>query len=194
MLPASPPSADREQVTALLIRWTEGDDAALNALMPIVYAELRKTADGLVRGDRDRTLQPTALVHEAWMRLVRQDHLTFEHRKQFYGLVAQVMRRILVDHARAASADKRGGGAQLLSLDTSMDVGTTGPTVDLLALDDALARLSKLDARQAQVIEMRYFGGLTTDETAETLGISPSTVARAQRAAEAWLSAAMSDR
>lgn len=194
MLPASPPSADREQVTALLIRWTEGDDAALNALMPIVYAELRKTADGLVRGDRDRTLQPTALVHEAWMRLVRQDHLSFEHRKQFYGLVAQVMRRILVDHARAASADKRGGGAQLLSLDTSMDVGATGPTVDLLALDDALARLSKLDARQAQVIEMRYFGGLTTDETAETLGISPSTVARAQRAAEAWLSAAMSDR
>lgn len=194
MLPASPPPADREQVTALLIRWTDGDDAALNALMPIVYAELRKTADGLVRGDRDRTLQPTALVHEAWMRLVRQDHLTFEHRKQFYGLVAQVMRRILVDHARAASADKRGGGAQLLSLDTSMDVGATGPTVDLLALDDALARLSKLDARQAQVIEMRYFGGLTTDETAETLGISPSTVARAQRAAEAWLSAAMSDR
>ncbi|MEZ5289463.1 MAG: sigma-70 family RNA polymerase sigma factor [Vicinamibacterales bacterium] len=182
----------REQVTDLLMRWTGGDGAALNALMPLVYVELRKTADALLRRERaGHTLQPTALVHEAWMRMVRQERVSFDHRKQFFGLAAQVMRRILVDHARAARADKRGGGAALEPL--AMDVPGAGDrTVELLALDQALTELGRVDARQAQVIELRYFGGLTIGELADVLGVSEATVSRDQRAAEAWLSQAMS--
>lgn len=188
----TPPPADREQVTKLLVRWADGDAAALDLLMPLVYGELRKTAGGLMGGGPERTLQPTALVHEAWLRLVHQDRVSFEHRKQFYGLAAQVMRRILVDHVRAAHAEKRGGGAQVVPIDDTV-VGVDHRSFELLDLDRALTALAALDPRQAQVIDLRYFGGLTTEETAATLGLSPSTVARAQRLAEAWLSAAMSE-
>lgn len=177
----------------LLVRWADGDAAALDLLMPLVYGELRRTAGGLLGRGPERTLQPTALVHEAWMRLVHQDGVSFEHRKQFYGLAAQVMRRILVDHVRAARAEKRGGGAPVVPIDDTV-AGVDPRSFELLDLDRALTALAALDPRQAQVIDLRYFGGLTTEETAETLGLSPSTVARAQRLAEAWLSAAMSER
>ncbi len=180
-----------ERVTALLVRWTDGDAGALDALMPLVYLELRKTAHALLRRERsDHTLQPTALVHEAWLRLVRQDRVSFEHRRQFFGLAAQVMRRILVDHARSAQAAKRGGGAAIDVLEEGMAI-SHDRTFDLLVLDQALTELSRVDARQAQLIELRYFGGLTVDEVAELLGVSPATISRGQRAAEAWLSQAM---
>jgi len=180
-----------ERVTALLVRWTDGDADALDALMPLVYLELRKTAHALLRRERsDHTLQPTALVHEAWLRLVRQDRVSFEHRKQFFGLAAQVMRRILVDHARGAQAAKRGGGAPVAALEDDMAI-SHDKTFDLLVLDQALTELSRVDARQAQLIELRYFGGLTVDEVADLLGLSPATISRGQRAAEAWLSQAM---
>jgi RNA polymerase sigma factor (TIGR02999 family) len=181
-----------DQVTELLLRWAGGERGALNALMPLVYAELRKTADALLRRERGgHTLQPTALVHEAWMRLVRQDRVTFDHRKQFFGLAAQVMRRILVDHARAAQADKRGGGVRAEPLDETI-VSLVDRGVELLALDQALTELGRVDGRQAQLIELRYFAGLTGDEAADVLGVSPATISRMQRAAEAWLSQAMS--
>jgi len=180
-----------ERVTALLVRWTDGDADALDSLMPLVYLELRKTAHALLRRERsDHTLQPTALVHEAWLRLVRQDRVSFEHRKQFFGLAAQVMRRILVDHARGAQAAKRGGGAPVAALEDNMAIAHD-KTFDLLVLDQALTELSRVDARQAQLIELRYFGGLTVDEVADLLGLSPATISRGQRAAEAWLSQAM---
>lgn len=185
-----PPHGDG--VTELLLRWTDGETAALDLLMPAVYAELRKTASALMRRERGgHTLQPTALVNEAWLRLVRQDRVSFEHRKQFFGLAAQVMRRILVDHARATNAGKRGGGAGHASID-QVTIATEDKAFDLLALDHALTELSRLDARQAQVIELRYFAGLTLDEAAETMGVSAGTIGRAQKAAEAWLSFAMS--
>lgn len=180
-----------ERVTALLVRWTDGDAGALDALMPLVYLELRKTAHALLRRERsDHTLQATALVHEAWLRLVRQDRVSFEHRKQFFGLAAQVMRRILVDHARGAQAAKRGGGAAIDVLEDGMAI-SHDRTFDLLVLDQALTELGRVDARQAQLIELRYFGGLTVDEVAELLGVSAATISRGQRAAEAWLSQAM---
>ena len=179
-------------VTDLLLRWTHGEVAALDLLMPAVYAELRTTATALMRRERaGHTLQPTALVNEAWLRLVRQDRVTFNHRKQFFGLAAQVMRRILVDHARVTRAAKRGGGVERASID-GLSIGSDDKAFDLLALDDALTALARVDARQAQVIELRYFGGLTIDEAAETLGISAGTVSRDQRSAEAWLGYAMS--
>lgn len=160
--------------------------------MPIVYGELRQIADAYLRRERsDHTLQPTALVHEAWLRLVRQGEKHFEHRKQFYGLAAQVMRRILVDHARAANADKRGGGIAMTSL-TDAAGESTMQLVEFLALDEALTSLGRVSPRQAQVIELRYFGGLNVDEIADVLNVSPATVSRDQRSAEAWLSHTMS--
>jgi RNA polymerase sigma factor (TIGR02999 family) len=161
--------------------------------MPVVYAELRRIADAYLRRERgNHTLQPTALVHEAWLRLVRQDGGQFNHRKQFYALAAQVMRRILVDHARAANADKRGGGATNLTLDESAAARSV-PIVELLALDEALDQLAAASPRQARVIELRYFGGLSVEETADVLGVSAPTVSRDQQAAEAWLAQAMSN-
>ena len=182
------PSPDvRESVTELLVQWTGGDANAREALMPLVYVELKKTASALMRRERGgHTLQPTALVHEAWLRLVRQDRVRFEHRRQFFGLAAQIMRRILVDHSRAAGADKRGSGAAVESLD-DRPVAIADPAFELIALDRALTELAAADARQAQVIELRYFGGLTVYEAADLLGISAATVSRTQRAAEAWL-------
>ena len=174
-------------VTQLLARWGDGEGAALDELMAIVYGELRKIADGYLHRERSgHTLQPTALVHEAWMRLVKQDRPNFQHRKQFFGLAAQVMRRVLVDHARTINADKRGGG--VVSMPLSDTVGAKDDrTVDLLVLDQALDRLASVNARQAQVIELRYFGGLNVQEMADVLGVSPATVSRDQKFAEAWL-------
>jgi len=173
-------------ITQLLARWANGDRAALDALMPIVYDELHKIADAYLRRERaGHTLQPTALVHEAWLRLSRQDRAIFDHRKRFYALAAQVMRRILVDHARAVNADKRGGGVKA-TLDGAMAV-EHARTVELLALDEALDKLAEVSPRQSQIVQLRYFSGLTVEEIADVLGVSPSTVGREQKTAEAWL-------
>ena len=185
------------EVTHLLARWADGDRAALDALTPIVYGELRKIADAFLRRERSgHTLQPTALVHEAWLRLMKQDQPSFDHRKQFYALAAQMMRRILVDHARAVNAEKRGGGAANktgLDPDHAVDIGA-GRIVEFLALDQALTQLARVSARQAQVIELRYFAGLNLEEISGLLGVSPATISRDQRSAEAWLSHVMADR
>jgi RNA polymerase sigma factor (TIGR02999 family) len=184
------------EVTHLLARWAEGDRAALDALTPIVYGELRKIADAFLRRERSgHTLQPTALVHEAWLRLMKQDQPSFDHRKQFYALAAQMMRRILVDHARAVNAEKRGGGSHKtdFDLDHAVDIGA-GRIVEFLALDQALTQLARVSARQAQVIELRYFAGLNLDEISGLLGVSSATISRDQRSAEAWLSHVMADR
>jgi RNA polymerase sigma factor (TIGR02999 family) len=175
-------------VTQLLAEWASGNRAALDALTPIVYRELRQIAGAYLSRERSgHTLQPTALVHEAWMRLANTDHPSFAHRKQFYALAAQIMRRILVDHARAANADKRGGGAIRTTLGAA-DAAAEGATiVDLLALDEALEQLRAVSERQARVVELRYFGGLTVEEIADLVGVSPATISREQKAAEAWL-------
>ena len=177
-------------VTQLLEQWAGGNRGALDALMPVVYEELRKIADGYLRRERTgHTLQPTALVNEAWLRLVKTDEPSFAHRGQFFALAAQMMRRILVDHARALAADKRGGGAIRTTLDAVP--GVADQTVELIALDEALEQLARVSPRQARVIELRYFGGLGVEEMAGVLGVSMATVSRDQKTAEAWLGMAM---
>ena len=179
-------------ITQLLGKWARGDKAALDTMMPLVYAELRKIADGYLRRERDgHTLQPTALVHEAWLRLVEQDSGAFEHRRQFYGLAAQVMRRILIDHARALNAAKRGGGAHVAPLDGDTPAADAR-LLELLALDEALHALARISPRQARVIELRYFGGLNVEEMADVLEVSPATISRDQKTAEAWLAHVLS--
>ncbi len=188
-------SSTRGDVTRLLQRWSAGDRAALDDLVPIVYAELRRIAEGYFSRERSsHTLQPTALIHEAWMRMARQQKPVFDHRRQFYALAAQMMRRILVDHARATGAEKRGGDRARTTLDTALGVAIGGgapPLVDLLALDQALTRLAAVSPRQARVIELRYFAGLGVEDLAEILEVSPATISRDQRVAEAWLGQAM---
>ncbi len=181
-----PEGHSKNEVTELLSKWTEGDDTALEALMPIVYGELRRIAVAYFHRERSgHTLQATAVVHEAWIRLSRQAGAHFEHRKQFYGLAAQVMRRVLVDHARAARAAKRRGATIAANLDQIEDQQVS--VVDVIALDQALERLAQHSARQARVIELRYFGGLNLAETAEVLGVSAATISRDQKFAEGWL-------
>jgi RNA polymerase sigma-70 factor (ECF subfamily) len=190
---AEPAAPDRAgDLTALLARWADGDAHALDAASGAIYPELRRIADAYLRRERpDHTLQPTALVHEAFLRLANAGRLHFDSRKQFYALAAQLMRRILVDHARAVTAQKRGGHAQKVPLDELRHYD--GDAADrFLVLHDALERLAGFDARKAQVIELRYFGGLTLDEAAAHLGLSPASVHREQRLAEAWLTDALS--
>jgi RNA polymerase sigma factor (TIGR02999 family) len=178
-------------VTQLLSRWQGGDRAALDALAPIVHDELRQIAEGYLRRERSgHTLQPTALVNEAWLRLVRQEQPQFESRKRFFALAAQVMRHILVDYARAARTDKRGAGMRVTLQEPMAAVEVEFDR--LLALDQALSQLAGVSPRQAQIIEMRYFGGLNGEEMAELLGVSAATVSREQMAAEAWLGRAIS--
>ena len=173
-------------VTRRLAEWSRGDQHALAELMPLVYDELRRLADSYLRRERpDHTLQPTALVHEAYLRLVDQT-VELQNRAHFFGVAAQVMRCILVDHARAHQAAKRGGGAHKLSLDEVAELAE-GQAVDLIALDDALKALAALDPQQSRVVELRYFGGLTVEEAAEVLGVSPATVKRDWTTARAWL-------
>ena len=174
-------------VTELLLDWSRGDKTALDRLMPLVYEELRKVArHHLSREESGHTLQSTAVVHEVYMRLVDQDRVQWQNRAQFFAVAAQMIRRILVDHARARQAGKRGGSATRLSLDESIAKPQQND-VDLVALDDALMDLSKLDPQQAQVIELRFFTGLTIAESAEALGMSPATVHRDWVTAKAWL-------
>jgi RNA polymerase sigma factor (TIGR02999 family) len=174
-------------VTGLLQAWGGGDPAALNQLVPIVYAELHRQAQRyLHRENPGHTLQTTALVHEAYLRLVDQRVAHWQNRAQFFGVAAQQMRRILVDYARRHQAAKRGGSAIQVPLEEDA-IAAGESDVDLAALDDALTRLAVLDPRQARVVELRYFTGLGIEETAEALGISPATVKREWAIARAWL-------
>jgi RNA polymerase sigma factor (TIGR02999 family) len=174
-------------VTQLLVAWNEGNQDALECLLPVVYDELRKLAKSYLRRERpDHTLQATALVHEAYLRLIDQNQVTWQNRAHFFGIAAQMMRRILVNHAEARRADKRGGGAQKLSLDEAIDLAEDR-AVDLIALDDALKALAEFDPQQARIVELRYFGGLSIEETAEVVGVSPATVKREWSTAKMWL-------
>jgi RNA polymerase sigma factor (TIGR02999 family) len=174
-------------VTALLDEWNRGDPDALQALLPIVYAELRRVAARQLRGERDgHTLQPTALVHEAYLRLTVQRQLEWQSRAHFFGVAAGVMRRILVDHARRHHARKRGNGLRPIPLDDALDVAAPAD-VPVLGLDQALTRLAQVDPQLAAIVELRTFGGLTIDEVAHVKSVSPSTAKREWRTAKAWL-------
>jgi RNA polymerase sigma factor (TIGR02999 family) len=174
------------QVSRLLHAWAGGDSRARDELVPLVYHELRKSAAGYLRHERvDHTLQATALVHEAFMRLAGQDRVAWQNRGHFYAVAAQMMRRILVDHARERQAKKRPNPAARVELHEQIPAPET--SVDVVMLDVALTELSALDARQGQIVELRYFGGLSEREVAETLGISRATVTREWRRARAWL-------
>lgn len=183
-------------VTGLLLRWSGGDADALTQLLPLVYAELRRIAGVQLRREpRDQTLAPTALVHELYLRLVDQRRASWQNRAQFFGVAATLMRRVIVDHARARRAGKRGGAAVRISLDRALDGGEAGTglspadrdVVDMLAIDAALERLAAIDPGQARIIELRFFAGLTVEETAHVLKRSPRTVKREWRLARAWL-------
>jgi RNA polymerase sigma factor (TIGR02999 family) len=181
------PSEPSKQVTQLLANWSSGDLEAREALMPLVYGELRRLAASYLRRERsDHTLQPTALVHEAYLRLVEQKNVRWQHKSHFFAITAQLMRRILVDHARGHLADKRGSGAPRVSLTEAITMSNERPAA-LLALDESLSRLAALDAQQGRVVELRVFGGLTVEETAAVLGISQATVKRDWSMAKAWL-------
>ena len=174
-------------VTSLLARIGRGDPRAMDDLFPLIYAELRRIASREMRQERPgRTLQATALVHEAYLRLVKDATLSAANRGQFLGVAAHAMREILIEHARARVAQKRGGGAARITLDESLSA-TPGLSIDVLALDEALQRLARLDPRHAQVVELRYFGGLSVEETAAAMSLSPATVKRAWTLARAWL-------
>jgi RNA polymerase sigma factor (TIGR02999 family) len=176
-----------EDVTQILQEVSGGNREAPARLMPLVYDELRRLADHYLRRERpDHTLQPTALVHEAYLKLIDQTRVDWQNRAHFFGVAAQLMRRILVDHARRHQAEKRGGFRQKLTLDEAVDYSQTRD-VDLVKLDDALTALAKFDARQSRIVELRFFGGLTIEETAEALGISPATVKVDWSMAKAWL-------
>ena len=172
-------------VSELLIRWRTGDREALQALLPLVYNELRRLARYHLRAERaDHTLQSTALVHEAYLRLTTGSPQKLENRSHFYAVASQLMRQILVDYARKHRAAKRGGGCRI-TFDESM--APRGRELSLLALDDALNGLSHLDAQQARIVELRFFGGLSIEQTSQVLGVSPSTVKREWATARAWL-------
>jgi RNA polymerase sigma factor (TIGR02999 family) len=178
---------DRQQLTTILKRASAGDESAVNRLMPLVYDELRALAESYLRRERsDHTLQATALVHEAYVRLIDQRDVEWRNRAHFFAVAAQAIRRILVDHARTHKRAKRGGGYQRVQLDA--DVAALPETdIDLLALDEALGRLADLHARQAQIVELRFFGGLSLKEVAEYIGVSPRTVDGDWSMARAWL-------
>ncbi|HVF51142.1 MAG TPA: sigma-70 family RNA polymerase sigma factor [Pyrinomonadaceae bacterium] len=179
-----PPAKD---VTQLLLDWSSGKREAMDDLLPLVYKELRQLADRYLRRERsDHTLQATALVHEAYLKLIDQRNVQWQNRAHFFGVAAQAMRRILVDHARNHQAAKRGSGGQKISLDEGLMV-TDERAHELVALDDALNELAGFDEQKGRIVELRFFGGLTIEETAEVLGIGTATVIREWRMAKAWL-------
>src|SRR5437773_11438550 len=177
-----------EGVTQLLIDWSKGDQKALDKLMPLVHSELRRLANNYLRRERqNHTLQPTALVNEAYLKLVDQRNPKWQNRAQFYGVAAQLMRRILVDHARQHQAAKRGGFAQQRLSITGGERLAAKPEMDLLALHEALEELRTFDPQQERIVELRFFGGLSIEETAEVMGIGHATVERDWKMARAWL-------
>src|SRR5215813_2910054 len=174
-------------VTSLLKKLADGNDQAAGELIPIVYEELHRLAVSHLRRERrDHTLQPTALVHEAYIKLVAQRNADWQSRNHFFAVASKLMRRILVDYARRHLREKRGGGQAKVSLDEAPIVSPDRPN-RMLAIDESLSRLEKLDARQARIVELRYFGGLTIEEAAQVLGVSPTTVRREWTSAKAWL-------
>lgn len=176
-----------EEVTQLLLDWSDGDQAALERLLPLVNAELRRLARHYMRRESPgHTLQTSALVNEAYLRLIDQKNVQWQNRAHFFGIAAQLMRRILIDHARKAQYAKRGGGALKVSLDEAAAV-TEARAAELLAVDEALEKLTAMDARKGRIVELRFFGGLTEEETAMVMSISLPTVQREWRAAKAWL-------
>ena len=185
-----PGTPSPSEVTQTFLRWRQGDPNALNSLLPLVYEEMRRLAGSYLRSESaGHTLQPTALAHEAYMRLLDQRQVSWQNRAHFMGLAAQAMRRILVDHARRRGAQKRGGDAIHVALEDA-DVAAEMPEalgVPVEALNDALDRLAALDERQARVVELRFFTGLSIEETAEVLAISPATIKRDWTLARAWL-------
>ena len=187
-MPGTPsPDPSRPHVTELLLAWGRGDRSALDELVPVVHQELRRLARLQLRGERlNHTLHTTALVNEAFIRLVDLRRIQWQDRAHFLSLSARLMRRILVDHARSRNYQKRGGGAMNVTLDEAL-VGSAERGADLLALDDALQSLARQDPRKSQVVELRFFGGLSVDETAEALKVSPETVLRDWRLAKVWL-------
>jgi len=188
---AGPSQSD---VTQLLVNWSNGDQQALEKLIPLVYGELRRLADRYLRRERPgHTLQSTALVNEAWMKLIDQRNVHWQNRAHFFGVAAQMIRRILVDYARSRHASKRGGHAYKISLEDVVEMPKQRD-LDLVALDDALEGLSKVDPQQGRVVELRFFAGLSIEETAEVLRISPATVKRDWVSAKAWLYREMSGR
>ena len=175
-------------ITELLVAWEKGDDGAFEPLSRLVYGELRALAAAQMRGERrTHTLQPTALVHEAFLRLSSQRGRQWKERRQFFAVSASLMRQVLVDHARSRQASKRGGEATRIEVTSLDELPTTPEVFDVLALDDALTRLAALQPRLSRVVELRFFGGLEVDETAEALGCSPRTVKRDWALARAWL-------
>jgi len=181
---SSPPT----DVTELLVRWSSGDTSALDALMELIYEDCRQIAARQLRRERpEHTLDPTALVHEMYLRLIDQRRATWQNRAQFFGIAARLMRRILVDHARSRGRAKRGGGPTLVSHGAASEEPDGGQARDVLAIDEALDRLAAIDQDQVQIVELRFFAGLTVEETALALGRSPRTVKREWRLAKAWL-------
>ena len=187
MTPGSVPD-----VTQLLVNWSKGDQSALDELMPLVYGELRRLAGAYLRRERsNHTLQSTALVNEAFMRLVNQRDVQWRNRAHFYAIAAQMIRRILVDYARSQHAEKRGSGAVKLELDVALALPLKSD-LDLVRLNDALDRLAELDSRQSRLVELRFFTGLSIEETAEVMQLSPATIKREWASARAWLFREMS--
>jgi RNA polymerase sigma factor (TIGR02999 family) len=181
------PNGRPPDVTQLLLDWSKGNKEALSELTPLVYDELRRLAGGYLRRERpDHTLQATALVHEAYLQLIDQRNVRWQNRAHFFGLAATLMRRILVEDARRHLAIKRGSAQSKLSLDEAIGFSRE-PEVDLLALDDALVGLAAMDPQKSHIVELRFFGGLSVEETAEVLGVAPITVHRSWRISKAWL-------
>ena len=180
--------AAQAEVTGLLLQWSQGDEHALDQLLPLIYDECRRIAARQLRRERaDHTLDPTALVHELYLRLVDQRRASWENRAQFYGIAARLMRRILVDYARSHHAQKRGGSAIFLPLDAAGEPAAATGAADVLAIDEALQRLGASDPEQLRIVELRFFAGLTVEETAHVIGCSPRTIKREWRMAKAWL-------
>ena len=181
-------ASSSKEVTQLLLDCRDGNKEALDRLMPLVYDELRRLAKSYMRRERpDNTLQPTALVNEAYLRLIDQRDVRWQNRAHFFGIAAQLMRRILVDRARSHHAVKRGGDGERVPLNEAVISAPTRPDVDLISLDDALAKLTEIDPQQSRIVELKFFGGLTVEEIAEILKISPATVKRDWSLAKAWL-------
>lgn len=184
----APIAENSQEISRILREWSDGEDDATDKLMPLVYDELRRQAARFMRRERDgHSMQTTGLVHEAYIKLVDQRSVNWQNRAHFYGIAAQAMKRILVDHAKARHREKRGGVAEDLPIDEARFAFSDERNVDLVELDEALARLAKLDARQARLVELKFFAGMSIEEIAEILQISPATIKREWNSAKAWL-------
>lgn len=182
------PKTSSQQLTQMLIQLSEGNAQMVDDILPLIYDELRRLAGNYLRRERsDHTLQPTALVHEAYIKLIDQTQVKWQNRAHFFGIAANIMRRILVDYARQHKAEKRGGAAEKMPLEEEILIVSEGKSAELLALDEALENLAKMDPQKSKIVELRYFGGLSVEETAEVLGVSEITVKRHWRMAKAWL-------